>query len=116
MDKLSSRQCVPCQGGIPRLKGRETEQFMRELRPGWEIVEDHHLSKSYEFSNFAEALEFVNRVGRVAEQEGHHPDITFGWGHARIEIWTHAIDGLSESDFILAAKIDEIQLEEVEKV
>jgi 4a-hydroxytetrahydrobiopterin dehydratase len=93
---------------VPRLKGVEVEQFMRDLR-GWEVVEEHHLSKSYEFPNFAGALEFVNRVARVAEREGHHPDISFGWGYARLRIWTHAIDGLSESDFILAAKLDEIQ-------
>ncbi|MBA3241004.1 MAG: 4a-hydroxytetrahydrobiopterin dehydratase [Acidobacteria bacterium] len=108
MEKLTGRSCVPCHGGVPRLKGAETDQFMSELH-GWEIVEDHHLSKGYKFPNFAGALEFVKRVGRVAEQEGHHPDITFGWGYARVQIWTHAIDGLSESDFILAAKLDEIE-------
>jgi 4a-hydroxytetrahydrobiopterin dehydratase len=75
---------------------------------GWEVAEGHHLSKGYEFANFAEALDFVNRVGRVAEAEGHHPDISFGWGYARLRIYTHAIDGLTESDFILAAKIDEL--------
>jgi 4a-hydroxytetrahydrobiopterin dehydratase len=94
---------------VPRLKGREADKLMSQLRPGWEIVEEHHLSKSYKFTNFAEALAFVNRAGRVAEQEGHHPDLAFGWGYARVEVWTHAIDGLSESDFILAAKIDEIE-------
>lgn len=73
---------------------------------GWEAVEEHHLEKEYKFANFAGALDFVNRVGAVAEAEGHHPDINFGWGYARIRIYTHAIDGLSESDFILAAKID----------
>jgi 4a-hydroxytetrahydrobiopterin dehydratase len=108
MEKLSSRHCVPCHGGVPRLKGVEIDQLMGELR-GWEVVEGHHLAKSYTFPNFAEALELVNRAARVAEQEGHHPDINFGWGYARFEIWTHAIDGLSESDFILAAKIDEME-------
>ena len=105
MEELASRSCVPCHGGAPRLGGEEIAEFMKQLR-GWEAVAEHHLVKEHKFLNFAEALEFVNRVGAVAEKEGHHPDIAFGWGYARIEIYTHAIDGLSESDFILAAKID----------
>ncbi len=106
MEELASRHCVPCHGGVPRLKGEEIGEYLKQLS-GWEVVEEHHLTKGYKFSNFAEALEFVNRVGRVAEAEGHHPDITFGWGYARLEIYTHAVNGLTESDFILAAKIDE---------
>lgn len=105
MESLSSRHCVPCHGGVPRLTGEELSPLLRQL-DGWQVVDEHHLSKEYKFSNFAEALEFVNRVGAVAEAEGHHPDISFGWGYARVEIYTHAIDGLSESDFILAARID----------
>jgi len=105
MESLTSRHCVPCSGGVPRLTGEEIAPLLRQLE-GWEVSEEHHLSKEYKFSNFAEALGFVNRVGAVAEREGHHPDIAFGWGYARIQIYTHAIDGLSESDFILAAKID----------
>ncbi len=105
MEDLASRNCVPCHGGVPRLRGEESEALARRVR-GWEVVGEHHLSKSFKFTNFREALEFVNRIGDVAEREGHHPDIHFGWGYARIEIYTHAIDGLSESDFILAAKID----------
>jgi 4a-hydroxytetrahydrobiopterin dehydratase len=104
-EKLSERHCVPCHGGVPRLEGAAVAELLKQLR-GWEVVDEHHLQKSYEFTNFREALEFVNRVGRVAEEEGHHPDITFGWAYARLQIWTHAIDGLSESDFILAARID----------
>jgi 4a-hydroxytetrahydrobiopterin dehydratase len=96
---------VPCHGGAPRLKGEEIEPLLRQLA-GWEAVAEHHLMKEYKFTNFAEALGFVNRVGRVAEAEGHHPDIAFGWGYAQVKIYTHAIDGLSESDFILAARID----------
>jgi len=107
MENLASRHCVPCHGGVPRLKGEEIEPLLRQLE-GWEAVEEHHLLKAYKFTNFADALSFVNRVGHVAEQEGHHPDIEFGWGYARIKIYTHAIGGLSESDFILAAKIDEV--------
>jgi 4a-hydroxytetrahydrobiopterin dehydratase len=105
MESLAGRHCVPCHGGVPRLRGEEIESLLGQLR-GWEAFEEHHLTKSYKFSNFADALEFVNRVGHIAESEGHHPDISFGWGHAQIKIYTHAIDGLSESDFILAAKID----------
>ena len=104
-ESLTSKHCVPCHGGVPRLKGEEIEQLLAQLE-GWRAVEEHHLSKEYKFTNFADALDFVNRVGRVAEAEGHHPDIEFGWGYARLKIYTHAIDGLSESDFILAARID----------
>jgi len=97
---------VPCHGGVPRLRGEDVAALLRQL-DGWEAVEEQHLAKDYKFANFADALAFVNRVGAVAEAEGHHPDISFGWGYARIKIYTHAIGGLSESDFILAAKIDE---------
>ncbi|MDT5295577.1 MAG: 4a-hydroxytetrahydrobiopterin dehydratase [Acidobacteriota bacterium] len=105
MESLSSRHCVPCHGGVPRLKGEEVAPLLRQL-DAWDAVEEHHLLKEYRFTNFADALAFVNHVGAVAEAEGHHPDIAFGWGYARVKIYTHAIDGLSESDFILAAKID----------
>lgn len=105
MGSLSERHCVPCQGGVPRLEGEEIAKFMEELR-GWRAVDEHHLLKKFEFANFKGALDFVNRVGEVAESEGHHPDVSFGWGYAEMKIYTHAIDGLSESDFILAAKID----------
>ena len=105
MAKLSDRHCVPCHGGVPRLRGEEIEPLLGQLE-GWRVVEEHHLSKEYKFSNFAEALAFVNRAGEVAESEGHHPDVEFGWGYARLKVYTHAIDGLSESDFVLAARID----------
>ena len=104
-ESLASRHCVPCHGGVPRLKGAEIEPLLAQLE-GWRAVEEHHLSKEYGFQNFADALAFVNRAGAVAESEGHHPDIEFGWGYARVIIYTHAIGGLSESDFILAARID----------
>lgn len=106
MSKLAKRSCVPCRGGVPPLKGEAIRPLLAEIE-GWDVVEEHHLRKTFRFKNFKAALEFVNRVGVIAEQEGHHPEICFGWGRATIEIWTHKIDGLTESDFILAAKIDE---------
>ncbi len=105
MEDLASRHCVPCHGGVPRLEGAELERYTRAL-PSWEVVAGHHLRKVYTFKNFAQALALVNRVGELAEAEGHHPDVCFGWGRAEITIHTHAIDGLSESDFVLAARID----------
>ena len=105
MSDLANRECVPCRGGVPPLKGSELTNLLAEL-DGWEIVDEHHLKKSYKFADFRAAQQFVNSVGELAEEQGHHPDICFGWGHAEITIWTHKIDGLTESDFILAAKID----------
>ena len=105
MNELASRECVPCRGGVPPLKGEELTKLKAEL-DAWSIVEEHHLSKVYKLGDFQEALAFVNRVGDLAEAQGHHPDICFGWGRVEITIWTHKIDGLTESDFILAAKID----------
>lgn len=105
MSELSSRQCVPCRGGVPPLHGEEITKLHTQV-DAWEVVNEHHLKREYRFANFREAQEFVNRVGDLAEEQGHHPDICFGWGKVEITIWTHKIDGLTESDFILAAKID----------
>jgi len=107
MADLAERQCVPCRGGVPPLKGDEIEKLSTQLEE-WGVVNEHHLQKSYKFKDFGETLAFVNRVGELAEQQGHHPDICFGWGKADITIWTHKIDGLTESDFVLAAKIDKL--------
>jgi 4a-hydroxytetrahydrobiopterin dehydratase len=107
MSGLSLKECVPCRGGVPPLNEEEIAKFLPEL-DGWEVVNNHHLKKGYKFSNFRESQEFVNRVGDLAEEQGHHPDICFGWGNAEISIWTHKIDGLTESDFVLAAKIDKL--------
>ena len=98
---------MPCRGGVPPLTGDQIKPLLNQLQ-GWEVVDEHHLRKVYRRSNFAEALALVNKVGELAEEQGHHPDICFGWGQAEITIWTHKINGLTESDFILAAKIDEI--------
>jgi 4a-hydroxytetrahydrobiopterin dehydratase len=105
MSELSSRQCVPCRGGVPPLTAEEIAPLHSQLA-GWEVVNGHHLKKDYRFKDFKEALALVNRVGEIAEEQGHHPDICFGWGKVEVTIWTHKIDGLTESDFILAAKID----------
>ncbi len=107
MTELAERQCVPCRGGVPPLQGDELKAFSAQL-PGWKVIDEHHLEKTYKFADFREALDFVNRIGELAESQGHHPDICFGWGKADISIWTHKIDGLTESDFVLAAKIDKL--------
>ena len=109
MSGLSAKECVPCRGGVPPLTADEIAKLLPEL-DGWEVVNNHHLQKNYRFSNFRESQVFVNRVGDLAEEQGHHPDICFGWGNAEITIWTHKIDGLTESDFILAAKIDQLSV------
>ncbi len=106
---LSRKECVPCKGGVPPLKGEELEK-LKEQVDGWDVIEEHHISKTYKFPNFVKALAFVNKVGGIAEEQGHHPDIFLTWGKASIKTWTHKIVGLTESDFILAAKIDEISV------
>jgi 4a-hydroxytetrahydrobiopterin dehydratase len=105
---LVDRNCVPCRPGTPPLRGSHLTEIHQQLaEPGqWKIVNEHHLERSYKFPDFKSALAFVNRVGDLAEQQGHHPDIRLGWGKVEITTWTHAADGLTESDFILAAKID----------
>ena len=107
MSELAERQCVPCRGGVPPMKGEQINEMSLQL-PDWQVVNEHHLQRSYRFKDFGETLGFVNRVGELAEEQGHHPDICFGWGKAEITIWTHKIDGLTESDFVLAAKIDKL--------
>ena len=107
MSELARRTCVPCKGGVPPLKGEELKSLTRQVH-GWKVIEEHHIEKSYDFSDFVSALEFVKAVGAVAEEQGHHPDILLRWGKVTVTIWTHKIDGLTESDFILAAKLDEI--------
>jgi 4a-hydroxytetrahydrobiopterin dehydratase len=103
--QLAEKHCVPCRGGVPPLKGAELSNLAAELK-GWNVRDEHHLEKTFSFPDFKGALEFVNRVGAVAEQEGHHPNLCLSWGIVDVRTWTHKIDGLTESDFILAAKID----------
>ena len=107
MTELSDKKCVPCRGGVPPLVGTELSALMAQLSD-WTLVAEHHIEKQYRFPNFADGLEFVNQIGAIAEAEGHHPDIGLSWGRVVVKIWTHKIDGLTESDFILAAKIDKI--------
>ena len=106
--ELASKNCIPCRGGVPPLKGKELESYQRQL-PGWRVINEHHLEKTFTFPDFKRALAFTNRVGELAEQQGHHPDIHLAWGKVTISIWTHKIDGLTESDFVLAAKIDRVE-------
>lgn len=101
---LAERHCVPCKGGSPPLRGVALERLKAEV-PGWDVVNEHHLVRAFRFPDFRTALDFVNRVGEIAEKEGHHPNISLGYGRVEITLWTHTIEGLSESDFILAAKI-----------
>jgi 4a-hydroxytetrahydrobiopterin dehydratase len=108
MIALADKTCVPCRGGVPPLQGKELDDLAGQT-PGWKVVNGHHITRSFAFPNFKTALAFVNQVGELAESQGHHPDIVLGWGKAEVTTWTHAIDGLTESDFILAAKIDRLQ-------
>lgn len=108
MSDLASKQCVPCRGGVPPLEGDELRAIHDRLGGDWRVVDGHHLEKTFEFENFRQALDFTNRLGELAEEQGHHPDIHLSWGKVRVEIWTHAIDGLTESDFVLAAKTDRL--------
>ena len=106
MGELASKECVPCRGGVPPLTGSEIEPLIDELGNGWTVIENHHLEREYPFPDFRAAMDFTVRVGELAEEQGHHPDIYLAWGKVRVTIWTHKIDGLTESDFILAAKAD----------
>ena len=102
---LADKQCIPCRGGVPPLPAARTAELLKELGGGWQLDADGHLSRLYAFGDFAGALEFANRVGAIAEEQAHHPDLHIAWGKCRVVIWTHKINGLTESDFYLAAKI-----------
>jgi 4a-hydroxytetrahydrobiopterin dehydratase len=105
---LASRACVPCRGGVPPLKGNELARLAAELGGSWRVVGEHHLEKDYAFPDFASALAFTNRIGALAEEAGHHPDLQLSWGRVGVSIYTHKIGGLAESDFVLAARIDQL--------
>ncbi|MBI2581831.1 4a-hydroxytetrahydrobiopterin dehydratase [Candidatus Woesearchaeota archaeon] len=105
--KLEQKTCKPCEGGVKPLSGKTLELYLQEIKV-WKVI-DNHIEKEFKFKDFKTALDFVNKVGQLAEKEGHHPDIYLSWGKVKITLWTHAIDGLSENDFILAKKIDLIK-------
>mgnify|MGYP001417102361 FL=1 len=111
MTDLADKKCVPCEGGIPSFDKSEIHKYLKKV-DGWDVKNDnddvYYLIKEFKFKNFSESQNFINKVGEIAETEGHHPDIWFGWGYAKIKIFTHAIKGLHESDFVLAAKVDRI--------
>lgn len=105
---LSKKKCVPCRGGVPPLKGEKLAELYAQLDQSWKIVDEHQLEREFIFKNFKEALAFTNVLGQIAEEEDHHPDILLSYGKVKVLLWTHKIDGLSESDFILAAKYDAV--------
>ena len=108
MSALAEKQCVPCKGGVAPLKGIDLARLAGELKDGWQVVVEHHLEKEYPFKDFREALAFTNKVGDLAEVQGHHPDIYLAWGKVKLTVWTHKINGLTESDFVFAAKADRL--------
>ncbi|TPV93889.1 MAG: 4a-hydroxytetrahydrobiopterin dehydratase [Myxococcales bacterium FL481] len=108
MTELCDLECAPCRGGVPPMAPEEIATYLTRLGGGWEVIDHHHLTKTYEFPDFATALAFTNAMGAVAEAQGHHPDIYLAWGKVQLTIWTHKIDGLAEADFVLAAKADRL--------
>lgn len=106
--ELTEQKCEPCSGDIPPLKGEELHDYYNRLDEGWDLVDDHHLTKSYDFENFKQALDFTVKIGEMSEKEGHHPEIVLTWGNVEVTVYTHAIDGLSDNDFIWAAKADDL--------
>jgi 4a-hydroxytetrahydrobiopterin dehydratase len=109
--ELADNQCIPCRGGVPPLGKERVELLLAELDGGWEVNASGHLQRTYAFKNFAQALEFANQVGAIAEEQAHHPDLLVRWGQCMIEIWTHKIGGLTDSDFYLAAKVHRLHTE-----
>jgi 4a-hydroxytetrahydrobiopterin dehydratase len=106
---LSANQCTPYTGGVPPLRGDALEMVRCQLGKDWQAVNEHHLEKEFTFDDFAQALEFTNKVGQLAEQQKHHPDIKLSYGKVLIRLWTRAVNGMTDNDFILAAKIDELE-------
>lgn len=107
---LADNKCVPCRGGVPPLESAKIQELLGQLEKGWEVNKDGHLERQYHFKNFSEALAYVNKVSTIAEDEGHHPDLYLAWGKCKVELWTHKINGLTESDFYMAAKADRVFL------
>ena len=107
MSELAAKECIPCKGGVPPVKWQELQDLLAKLGNGWQVISEHHLEKEYRFKNFREALDFTVRVGELAEQQKHHPDLYLAYGKVKLTMWTHKIDGLTESDFVFAAKADQ---------
>src|SRR5262245_36315011 len=110
--ELADKKCVPCRGGVPPLNAAEIVPLLQQLH-GWEVENDRKLIKSFPFKNFVDPVKFVNAITEVAETEGHHPDLYVRWGEVKVYIWTHKVDGLTESDFIMAAKIDKVHSQQL---
>ena len=108
MTDLADKTCTPCRGGVPPLAGADLDRLAEELGGGWRVIDGHHLEKEYRFPDFRQALDFTNRIGELAEEVNHHPNIFLTWGRVRVELWTHKIDGLNEADFVWAAKADRL--------
>ena len=108
MSDLAQKECMACNGGVPPLKGNDLARLAQELGHEWKVVNEHHLEREYKFENFRQALDFTNKVGELAEQQNHHPDIYLAWGKVKLTLWTHKIDGLTESDFVFAAKVNQV--------
>ena len=108
MTSLADKECVACKGGVPPVKGDELKKFSAQLGSDWKVVNEHHLEREFKFKNFLDALAFTNKVGELAEAQNHHPDFYLAWGRVKLTLWTHKIDGLTESDFVFAAKVDRL--------
>jgi 4a-hydroxytetrahydrobiopterin dehydratase len=108
MGDLAEKQCMPCKGGVPPLKDSALADLARQLNDGWHVVNEHHLEREFKFPDFRQALHFTNRVGELAEAQNHHPDIYLAWGSVKLTLWTHKAEGLTENDFIFAAKVDQL--------
>jgi 4a-hydroxytetrahydrobiopterin dehydratase len=106
-EQLFEKTCVPCRGGVPPLRGDELQTLAKQV-PEWSVVDKHHIERTFDFNDFKQALAFTNRIGDLAEEQGHHPDIHLTWGKVGVKLWTHKIDGLTESDFVMAAKIERL--------
>jgi 4a-hydroxytetrahydrobiopterin dehydratase len=105
--ELAKNACVPCKGGVPPLKGEALHTMHAQLGADWQLINEHHLEKEYKLKGYAPAVAFTNAVAAVAEEQNHHPDILLAWGKVKVSVWTHKIDGLTESDFFFAAKVEE---------
>jgi 4a-hydroxytetrahydrobiopterin dehydratase len=108
MSDLADQKCIPCSIGTPPLEGEELDSYYQQISDEWQLVEKHHLERKFTFKNFRQALDFTNEIGELAEKEGHHPDIALSWGKVVLTLYTHKIDGLSDADFVFAAKVDKL--------